>query len=318
MERKRKNPKLKELIWVLLGCLITLAMVWKVGWSQLYQSLLNVNPYFLVGAFFLDIGSVSLRAARWIYLFKEVKPSDACKVYFIGQAVNQILPTGSGELSRAYVSRARLSISMGKTLAYVTIERVADTTFLIAISAAFFVFFVDRGIYWLYLGFASLILAALYALILKSDYFLKILGRIKKIKVPRSILRTLDSFKESVSVVRAQKTLIPPLILLTGVSWVLNGIKLWVILLSFGVNVHPIFVIAVGGASEIIGAFSFLPGGIGAKEVSFTAILTVFNVPTDAGFAAALIARAMAYLILCVIGGLSLSMLAGTIVAIYG
>ena len=48
------------------------------------------------------------------------------------------------------------------------------------------------------------------------------------------------------------------------IAWALEGIALWVVLLGFGVNNKMIFTIFIYVSASVIGAFSMLPGGVGA------------------------------------------------------
>lgn len=296
--KKSRKIKLKNIILILVGGLILFAMVWKIGWSDLYKILLRVNPYLLVAALLFAVCTAIIKAVRWIYLFRDVKPSDACKVYFIGQAINQTLPTGSGELTRAYIGKSKLNVPTGKTLAYAIVERVADTTFLIAVSVIFFALVVSRGELWLYLILSGSVLASLYILILKSGSIERILGAKPRKKLLNSAWKILGEFRLGVSVLKKNSLVLAYLITFTVIAWVINGIVHWILLLAFGVNINLFFLIAVAGAAEIIGAFTFLPGGLGTKEASFTAILVMLEVQPEIGFTVALVSRAIGYIIL--------------------
>lgn len=295
---RNKKIKLKNIILILLGISIILAMIWKVGLVELYKILLSMNPYFLLLAFLLAVSATLIKAVRWAYLFRDVRVNDACKVYFIGQAVNQILPTGSGELTRAYIGKSKFDVEFGKTLAYAAVERVADTTFLIAISAIFFALVASRSEFWLYLIFSVCLLAVLYILIFKSSSIERLLGAKPRKKLANLIWKLLGEFRVGVSILKNNHSSIASLITLTIIAWIVNGIVHWVILLSFGTNINLFFLTAIAGAAEIIGAFTFLPGGLGTKDVSFAVILVMLGVQPEVGFGVAVVSRVIGYGIL--------------------
>jgi uncharacterized protein (TIRG00374 family) len=84
-------------------------------------------------------------------------------------------------------------------------------------------------------------------------------------------------------------------ILLTIASWYVYGIGIYMLLLAFGYDIPIFYDMAIIAVSEVIGTFSFLPGGMGAKDISFGALLIPFGVPVEMGVSVFLMARLMAY-----------------------
>ena len=95
-----------------------------------------------------------------------------------------------------------------------------------------------------------------------------------------------------------KKAILVQTIMLTIIAWGINALALWVLLLGMGVEVSLSYILVVSCASEIIGAFSFLPGGLGAKEASFTVLLSTLGIPSGIGICAALIYRGINYILL--------------------
>jgi uncharacterized membrane protein YbhN (UPF0104 family) len=56
-------------------------------------------------------------------------------------------------------------------------------------------------------------------------------------------------------------------------------------------------VIGITGAAFVIGALSFLPGGLGVREATFTYLLYMVGVPIKFGLAVALIYKGIVYLV---------------------
>lgn len=74
----------------------------------------------------------------------------------------------------------------------------------------------------------------------------------------------------------------------------------------FGYGIQIFNVPAITTISEIIGTFSFLPGELGAKEISFGALLVTFGIPTEIGITIFLIFRIMAYVQLGILAFVSM------------
>lgn len=296
--------KMKNSIFLLIGCAILIVMIWKIGATNIYQEFLKADPYLLIGAFFMTLLALFIKAYRWSKLFVYTKEIDAWKIYIIGMAVNQTMPTGSGELTRAYIAKSKLNISISDTLVPVVIERLADTTFMIALSVAYLTFLTTGNGYILQLTIPLIILFSGYSLLLRPDFvdkFVLILERFprKNSFINKSINRisqSLKTFKEAIVRFDNKRKIIWQIIMLTVISWCIYGSGMYMLLLAFGHKI-PIFnVLAITAVSEIVGTFSFLPGGLGTKELSFAVLLTTFEIPMAIGISVLLMARMMGYI----------------------
>jgi uncharacterized protein (TIRG00374 family) len=164
------KTRIKSIFFILVGIAILSAMVLKIGAANIYQEFSKANPYLLAGAFFLTLLGFVIKIFRWGKLYPIAGQMDAWRIYLIGMAVNQTMPAGSGELTRAYIARSRLNVPVGETLAPVMIERLADTTFMLALSVGYLAFITVGNGYLLQLVMPSSILFAGYYLLLKPDY----------------------------------------------------------------------------------------------------------------------------------------------------
>ncbi len=230
---------------------------------------------------------------------------NAWKVYLIGMAVNQTMPTGSGELTRAYIAKSKLNIPVEETLAPVMIERLADTTFIVGLSATGLTFLTFGNGYNLQMVIPFIILFLGYLLLLKPHFLDKLALIIEGFyegkdnflnRVTKSISNSLKTFRGAIVKFNTKNGVIYIVILLTIVSWFVYGIGMYVLLLAFGYNIPIIYVLAITALSEVIGTFSFLPGGLGAKDISFAVLLTRMEVPMQAGMSAVLILRIIVYI----------------------
>lgn len=305
MLKTKKPSKIKYIASIVISCTIIICMIWKVGIGDLYTTLLKADIYLLLIAFFLGILALVSKLVRWSNLFRETKIVDAYKVYLIGQMVNVIAPIGSGELTRAYIAKTKLNIPAGKTLASAIIERVSDTTFLVALSVVCLTLLIpDNGYTW-QITIPILILFVTYALLFNPHFLDRIAFIVERLfkkeegifnKTGVRFSKSLISFKGAILSFHGKKNIIAQTILLTVLAWVIYASAVFLLLLAFDTSVAIFYVLIIVCASEVFGAFSFLPGGLGAKEISFAILLNVVGVPFNIGMAVALIDRGMAYM----------------------
>jgi len=305
--KEKFNIKIKNIIFPLFGCIIIVAMIWKIGIEKMSMEFLKVNLYFLGGAFLLSLLAIIIKLCRWNNLFRIAKTRDASGVYLIGMAVNQIMPIGFGEVTRAYVAKDRGGIPVGKTLAPVAIERIADVTFLVAMSIGCLTFLTFRNGYILQITITVLIILIGYFLLLKPHFIEKLAlvfehscnPKVQNNFINKFVIRisgVLRTFTESIAQFNTKRNIVYQTVVLTIISWIVYGLFMYVLLLAFGVSVFIPYVLTITAASEIIGTFSFIPGGLGAKDVSFAVLLVPFGVPLEVAMSAFLVGRFMAYL----------------------
>lgn len=296
------KSKTKNILFILVGFAILAAMVFKIGAFNIYQEFSKVDPYLLFASFLLVLLSLFIKMYRWGKLYTIAERMDAWSIYIVGVAVNLTMPTGSGELTRAYIAKSKLNVPIGDTLAPVVIERMADTTFLLALSFAYLAFLtVGNGLIFKFVV-PSIILFTGYYLLLKPIYISKFALILEGFSGNSlfgttfgRVSRSLMTFKEAITRFSKGEKVIWQTILLTIITWFVYGMGIYVLLLAFGNYVSIFIVVAITAVSEIIGTFSFLPGGLGAKDISFAALLIPFGVSLEVGISAYLMARLMGY-----------------------
>lgn len=301
---------IKNIIFLSIGCTILIAIIWKIGVTNIYQEFLKADRYLLVYSFFIILLSVLIKAYRWGKLFTHTKMIYSCKIYFIGTAINQIMPTGSGEVIRSYIARDKLNIPIGETAAPIMIERLADTTFLIALSFIY-ITYMTKSDHILQLAIPSVTLFAGYSLLLRPNIIDKILNKISNLEISRipiinKIINVLYTFKDAIVRFKNKEKIIWYMIILTIIGWYVHGLGRYILLLAFGYDIQIFNALAITAISEIIGTFSFLPGGLGAKDISFGALLVTFGIPIEIGITIFLVFRIMIYIQLGVLAFISI------------
>lgn len=126
-----------------LGLLISLVLLIVVFYqtdpSKIWIALQQAQYIYLFPALALYFIGVGVRAARWHFLLRPIKPISARALFppvVIGYMANDILPARMGELVRAYVLGRQENVSKAATLVTIIVERIFDgltmLTFIVA------------------------------------------------------------------------------------------------------------------------------------------------------------------------------------------
>ncbi len=116
-----------------LGLVVSLALLGLIFYqtdpSKIITSLRQAQYVYLFPALALYFIGVAVRAVRWHFLLRSLKPipmGTLFRVVVIGYMANDILPLRMGELVRAYVLGQQASVSKAATFVTILIERVFD------------------------------------------------------------------------------------------------------------------------------------------------------------------------------------------------
>lgn len=131
-----------------LGVIVSLALLIYVFYqtdpAKIVDSLKQAQYGYLIPALALYFVGVGLRAVRWHFLLRSIKPIPTTalfRIVAIGYMANDILPARMGELVRAYLLGSQESVSKAAALVTIVVERVFDglTMLTFIVIASFFV-----------------------------------------------------------------------------------------------------------------------------------------------------------------------------------
>lgn len=137
-----------------LGLLISLALLaylfYQTDLPSIGAVLSRANYLFLLPALAFYFAGVGVRAVRWHFLLRSVKPVPSSKLFpivVIGYMANDVLPFRIGELVRAFLMRQEHKISAAAVLVTIVVERLFDGLTMIGfIAAASLVLPLDPGV----------------------------------------------------------------------------------------------------------------------------------------------------------------------------
>ena len=291
------TPRMLKNKTLWLGVIISLALLTVVFYGTDLNTIGNVlrsaNYFLLVPALALYFIGVLMRAIRWHFLLRSIKPIGIYKLFqvtVIGYMVNDLLPFRIGELVRAYLLGETENISKASVLVTVVLERVFDgVTMVLFIGVASFFLPLNEALRTLLLLgsllFAGLVVALVVAAGLRNrlDAVIhKVMGRLPE-KWGALGLRLIDSFFQGLSVLRNPVDAFAALGF-SILAWLFEAGMYAVIANGFNISLpFPVFVLATAVAN-LVTIVPSTPGYVGVFDVPIKATLALFGI--DASVAA--------------------------------
>ena len=288
-----------------------------LNWNQLQrvpELILAANPVLVLAAFVVYYLGFPLRGYRWSLLLKGTgvycPTKDATEIIFLSWLVNCVVPAKLGDVYRAYLLKLNSDASLSRTFGTVFIERVLDLFAIVVmgLAAGFWSF---RGNLppeiQVVVGIGVGVMAALAVGLL----FLRKVGArlLAVLPLPRkkTILELYERFEEGVFGAIGWRAL-PRLLVLTGLIWMTEALRLWFVVLALG---FPDVQLGISGAvfvaliGSLLTAVPLSPAGLGIVEAGIIGVLTlVYNVPLAEATAIALLDRVISVFSVIVLGAI--------------
>jgi len=215
-----------------------------------FQALLNVisrvNPWWILAAIGLYIFNLCVRAIRWQYIFRHVKPvkfRGMLEATLVGYFANNVLPMRLGEVARAVYVGQREGCDKSASLGTIAVERIFDVLMAVVVLAITFVVFPfpeevlgEWTEYFKIAGQGFVIVSAvgfitMFVMVKKRDWTLKLIDRILSFlpdKGRKTAGRLAHSFIDGLAILSSPLELLV-LFVLTAAVWLTN---LWPIYVS--------------------------------------------------------------------------------------
>lgn len=269
----------KQLIYVLIGCLVFVALVFIGGYHDIARDFSKIGTNTLLLVLFLTLTNDFLRFAKWEYLLRTVGIRLGIKkslLIFLSGFSMILTPAKVGEVIKSYLIKKTEGIRVRKTVGIVFFERTTDiigVLFLSLFGLALFVSYIP-----IFLAIVILFMTMIF-IISNEKLFITVInfvGKISILKNPADYLK--DAYASSKPLLKTKTVFVTSL--LSSFSWFFECLALWVILQSLGFNVGIEVATFIFAFSSIFGAVLVLPGGIGAAEGSFMTLLLLIGLST--------------------------------------
>jgi glycosyltransferase 2 family protein len=276
-----------------LGLIVSLGLLvfvfYQTDPSKILVSLQQAQYIYLLPALALYFVGVGVRAARWHFLLRSIKPIPSRALFppvIIGYMANDILPARMGEIVRAYVLGQQENVSKAATLVTIVVERVFDgltmLTFLVA--GSFVLNLADAELNARLRVVGALFIAAILALAL----FAGMPRRVERIvgffiqRVPSESLRAratslTRSLLDGLGALRSPADSLT-VYALSILAWLFETGMYLVIALGFNIALpFPVFLVACAFANLVTIAPS-TPGYVGVFDAPVIYVLTNFGI----------------------------------------
>ena len=239
----------------------------------------------------LSLFNYGLRYWRWEWYLQKLAQKPVphqmhLAYYFCGFALSTT-PGKAGETVRALYLK-RHGISYNNTLSTFFVERFLDLLSIVLISSAAAFLFDGYGPVVVITGavvFGSLPL-------LHSPAVSKLLVRLSERnsgKLAKGFSHLDNLLKSSAMLLKNRELFVG---LVTGViAWLSEAVGFWFLLHILGQDISVLMAVSIYGVAVLIGAISFLPGGLGSTEAVMSLLLISLGVDKSVALAATLICR---------------------------
>ena len=203
---------------------------------------------------------------RWHFLLKncemQIPFRKSIIVYLSGSAL-QITPGQIGELIKAQILKNLFNIPRTKSAPIILVEKVYDLIGAI-IASIIGIIILELEIYLIL--FAILVLALIFFFMYYKPAFELFLGKISKTKFFSKYTENISESYEIIKKVTTPKVAIRS-IFLSITYWFIVSTAVYYTLLAFGLDIlNYLMVLSIFTTSTILGAITFIPGGIGVTE----------------------------------------------------
>lgn len=276
---------------VLLSAIGYLAFSMWGGWREVVAAIAKVGLVGTAIALALSLVNYGLRFLRWqkylALLGHSVYWPESLRIYIAGFGFT-ILPIKVGETIRSVFLKQH-GVSYPESLAAYFSEHLSNfISMLLLVAVGLWVYPQAQP---LVVVLAALILAGL--VVIQQTRWLQALERIAQDRLPARLARF---FTHSIEIVLHSGRCFRLPMLLQGialgvVAWGAEGVAFYYIMHLLGSDLSLQTALFIYAFSMLVGALSFLPGGLGGAEASMVALLMLNNVAQPQAVAATVLIR---------------------------
>lgn len=246
---------------------------------------------------------VILRIFRQKILFDSIKVQLSLKEHFMIHLSGLALimtPGGFGQSVKAIYLKEKNSVNYGKSISLTLSERLYD---LLSVIPVIFVmsFFVDSFEAKLSSILVSILLITILIIIRNKKIFNFIISKLPKVWVLKSIVENSDELFDILKQLTLKKTFMLSFFVGIG-SWIVVGIAFYYSFIAFNLELTFFETTIISLVPIVIGTLSFLPGGIGAIEITMMGFLSSYDLDNSLSSSLVLFTRITSIWFLTIIG----------------
>jgi uncharacterized protein (TIRG00374 family) len=286
------RPHLRIAIQLLVSGALIAYLLWRINLDKVASLVAHADLFPLLLTLVVFVALTWGLAWRWQLLLEAKRIHEALgwltRMYFVGQAASQVLPTGiGGDAVRILEHSRRRPNAKADVAAAVLVERAtgaAATFALVAIGLVLAATLHERvrEFVWIEAGLVSAAVAGGYLL-----FSLRARRQLARL-VPAARTVRLDAIGRSLYLaLHGYRDHVPTLLAVTGISFVLQVARvlgIWLCGESVGVHLSPVPYLILGPLLFLVMLVPFTINGIGLRETFFVAFLSHWNVGASHAF----------------------------------
>lgn len=275
---------------LLLSVAVYIIAAWYVGWGDIYHALSSVDITVVLIPLLFSLTAYILRFVRWQYYLtvfnKTVHLYTSLLIYFAGFAL-AMTPGRVGELVRGTYLKA-YNVSYRRSSAMFVVEKVLDIISMLLLSAFVFNYFTDK-LEFVYIIVAFVVVIMVFLINPLSLLALRRFFSNTKSRLHKALRHVLDVFLHTGKILRPVPVFVG---LVLGTSaWGLDAAGFYYITSYYIPDISLFTVIGVYTLSVLLGAFSFMPGGVGATEALMFGFLHLLDLKPEQAVVVIIISR---------------------------
>jgi hypothetical protein len=289
----RPSKGVKIVLQIAVSGGIIAYLVWQIDVGRTIDLIGNSNGLLLLAALAIFVASTWGMAFRWQLLLAAKGIREPLgwltRLYFIGYAAGQVLPTGiGGDAVRIVEHARRVPTRKGEVAAAVLFERVigaAGVLVMVAIGLAVAVGRYDDIGYLIAVEAVCLALVGAGFVLLfsrRAAHLVRWLGplaaRVRLERAGRSLYKAMHEY-------RYHWRTLGVTLAVTVVLQLVRVVSIWLCGEAVGVDVSPLVYIVLGPLLFLVMMVPFTINGLGVREAFFVAFLDRFDVAADPAFA---------------------------------
>ncbi len=300
--------QLKSKLFISIAIALAIGLIFSVwaSFDHIKEAIEQFSYKLLPVILTLSLLNYSIRFVRWhIYLRAlniKVSTGESLGIFVSGLAM-AVTPGKMGEVLKSYFLKSLNGTSISKSAPVIIAERLTDLIALTTISII--------GAY--VIGYAKdiiLIFAVVFVsgtvLISIRPASLFLIRLMNNISFLSKWIKNIQIAYESSYTVLTGRTLFFSLFLSIA-AWFSESLGFYFVLQGLDVHLRILSASFIYSFSTVIGAISFLPGGLAATETSLTGLLVLAKIPKGTSVAATLIIRGATLWFAVIIGTIVLS-----------
>ena len=297
METKKANTLNQYLTFksftfgLFFGVLVYFILMVYSGWEDLIYNIFRVNPLIIVIAMFLSLANYFFRFLKWNLFTSSLKLNvplfDNLSIFLAGLSLS-ITPAKAGEAIRAFLLKEKSTSGLSEGLASTFSERLIDLL-AVTLLALFGIIILNSPQQISYLPVLVIILIGIIlgVVVFLFDPLYSLFHGIIYFRLWSGLGSKIDRFRADVVITFQYKTFLVALIF-GIIGWSCEGLAFYLIAEDLGIRLTIEIAIFIYATSSLLGAISFLPGGLGVMEGSMEIFIAGF-LSISAALAGALI-----------------------------